>query len=153
MTPSRMGALIAVFLSGFPDEASGEPPPAGVPKLPPPTPAPAPRRAGQGKVELTSVRLDPRDGVAHEPEPVLTEATLRADERCREGEPARPRATTPEPPKMQQFQPARVMIRWTRGPAPAVLFEQSSTELRVVDCLRAPPRRHTPVHRETPARR
>src|SRR4051812_43537602 len=105
MTPSRMGALIAVFLSGFSHEASGEPPPAGALTLPPPpTSAPALNRAGQAKVELTSVRLDPRDGVAHEPEPVLTDATLRTDERCREGEPARPRATAPEPPKMQQFQ-------------------------------------------------
>jgi hypothetical protein len=155
MTPSRMGALIAVWLVGLSEEAGAQPA-TGDMKLSEPFTAKAARKAAPAvpKVELTPPGQPGQSQAVRPPEPLTGDATLRAEneERCEAGEPPQVRTIPPEPAKMQQFVPGQVVLRWT-SPRQAVtraalLFEQSSHELDLRRCLRlpSPERPRAPVH-------
>jgi hypothetical protein len=162
MTPSRMGALIAVWLVGLSEEAGAQPA-AGEMKLSEPFTGTAARKPAPAvpRVELTppgqaerAAQPEPSPAAVRPPEPLAGDATLRAEteERCEAGEPPQVRTVPPDPAKMQQFVPGQVVLRWT-SPRQAVtraalLFEQSSHELDLRRCFRlpSPERPRAPVH-------
>jgi hypothetical protein len=156
MTPSRMGALIAVWLVGLPEGAEAQPA-RGEMKLSEPFTGAAARRPAPAdpKIALTRPPAEPAgDRAVHQPELVAAEASLRAgtEERCDAGEPPRVRAIPPEPAKMQQFVPGQVVLRLTSPRRAviqaAVVFEQASHEVDLRRCLRlpAPERPRAPAH-------
>jgi hypothetical protein len=160
MTPSGMGALIAVWLTGVPDEAAGEPPAAKMNLTEPFTAG----VKGGDKVptaETLPATEDRAGRVGREPETVVGEAATRSEsaERCRDGEPASPRSGRPEPTKMQLFAPGQIALRWTPqhgrlGP-PRALFQQSGTALDLRLCLPGLPVRaaHAPADNASGARK
>jgi hypothetical protein len=124
MTPSKLGAVIAVCFAGLQEEASADPPPATL-KLSEPFTVPM--------VELTHLPpLEAQSERAVRPlEPMIEE------DRCPDEARSRPIAVRPEPAKMQQFDNAQVVLRWTLPhiTRAAVVFEQSSQELDLRRCL------------------
>jgi hypothetical protein len=135
MTPSKLGALIAVCLTGLSDEAAGEPPPLKM-SLTEPFSAP--------KVELTRVT---RTREATLPASAAEAGPARStDEECNDGPRVRTAAARPEPAQMQRFANARVSLRWTLPrPTTAVLvFEQPGQEIDLARCLRLQALKLTP---------
>jgi hypothetical protein len=125
MTPRRLGALMSLWLAGFPDEASGQPP--GAVKLTEPfKQPPAPPWLTTGQATLPKIELIPP----------FTPAPADEEERCQEGEPAR-KSVPPEPTHMDRFPTGQVALRWRVPPTgmrPALLYVESSREVDLVRC-------------------